>query len=65
MESKNFNKALDLLNKILKINNMFLEIICVDGFILDYNNIRSTYDIDGFYKSVELRYFPLRACIWI
>lgn len=53
MESKNFNKALDLLNKKLKINNMFLEIICVGGFVLDYNNIRSTYDINGFYKSDE------------
>lgn len=48
-----FNKALEKLNKKLIENNLNVEIICVGGFVLDYHNIRSTYDIDGFFDSTN------------
>lgn len=42
--------AFELLNKELVKEGLNLALICVGGFILEYHGLRSTQDVDAFYK---------------
>ena len=41
------------LNKCLKEENLALKVICVGGFVLSHYGMRTTMDIDAFYKSTK------------
>ena len=43
--------AFELLNSKLNDNNLYLDIVCVGGYVMHYYGFRATADIDAFYES--------------
>ena len=43
----------EALNQELSQKNLFLTIICVGGYVLEYHGLRATQDVDAFYEETH------------